>query len=814
MAVLTCHLCEQPAITPLLESGHTFCCHGCKELWQVLGEEELQRLKETPGVNWLQARTLNRQVSTLSLQTSTDAQSITLSLDGIWCASCTLLIEHVVQQTPGVFAAKIDFSTSTAHIAYDKETVSAEVLCDAISKLGYNAAPTDEPESLEHTADVLLLRRFSVAAILSLVMMMMSVPIWTGYLPLLPNGVGMALSYSLWILSTPVIFWSGWPFLRGAWSSVRHLVPTMDLLIAIGSLSAYAYSVVSVLERGEFVYFDTASLLVSFLLFSRTLESQTKRKASRVVALLGRLTPKEARILKDNLPVMTNIAQIHVGDIVQIETGETIPVDGMIIRGHSSVDESMLTGESLWVDKQIKDPVYAGTTNHSAELQVRVTRVVDTLLKQTTDFVRSAESSTLRYQRLAERILKIFVPFVMLAAVATFSGWYFLGQVSGATALLRAVAVLVIGCPCALSIATPLAVLGGVRGLNEYGVLLRKHEAFEHAATIDTVVVDKTGTITMGQVSVKEAQFNLAEPDALLFALSAEFSSDHPISKAIVQYAATKELTPIAVEEFQSLPGFGVQAVVSGHKVVVGSSPREGTLTESMTRSVEEWREHGHSIAFVEIDGTLCGALSFADIIRPEAKKIVESLLQSGIQVMMASGDHDRAVKTVAREIGVATYYASLTPPEKATLVLRLQNEGHRVAFLGDGINDAAALVQADLGIAMGNGSDLAIQAGDFVLAKPDLRGIPNVLRLGKKVMETIRFNLAWAIGYNTVALLIAAFGFASPAMAALAMLLSSAFVLGNSLRIFGWSPKKYATGGFVLVGTLTVLGVLSWYTF
>ncbi|MCI0182271.1 Copper-exporting P-type ATPase [Acidibacillus sp. S0AB] len=813
MAILTCHLCEQPATTPILDSGYTFCCHGCKELWHVLGEDELQRLKATPGINWIEARGLERPGDFFA-QEATDAHTVTLSLDGIWCASCTLLIEHVVQQTPGVFAAKVDFSTSTAQIAYDRETVSPTALCDTIGKLGYNATADDDGDGNLHTADVILLRRFSVAALLSLVMMMLSVPVWTGYLPLLPQGMRLLLSYSLWILSTPVIFWSGWPFLRGAWSSIRHFVPTMDLLIAIGSVSAYAYSVVSVLQSGQFVYFDTASLLVSFLLFSRTLEAQTKRKASQVVSLLGRLAPKEARVVKDSHVMLLPIADVMVGDVVRIETGETIPVDGTVISGQSAVDESMLTGESLWVDKHLKDPVYAGTTNHSGLLEVAVSRVTDTLLKQTTDFVRNAENHTLRYQRLADRILKIFVPFVLFTATGTFAVLVWGLHTSMATALLRSVAVLVIGCPCALSIATPLAVLGGVRRLNDFGILLRKHEAFERAATIDTLIVDKTGTMTLGQLAVKAAIFHPDYPDALLYSLSTEFSSDHPMSKAIVRYASDRGLTPLPVREFRPIPGFGVYANVCDHDVTIGSTVGDAIASPEFEQTVTEWKQAGYSVSYVVIDDMVSGAYAFADTVRPEAYRVVAQLQQSNIRVIMASGDHQRAVQTIADEIGIHEYYAHLSPTDKAALVLDMQKQGHQVAFLGDGINDAAALVQSTIGLAMGSGADLAIQSGHFILAKQDLRGIPNLLDLGKKVTGTIRFNLGWAIIYNFIALCVAVAGFASPAMAALAMLISSAFVLGNSLRIFGWSPLRYARGGLIIASTLVALGALSWFTF
>ncbi|MHB1685487.1 MAG: heavy metal translocating P-type ATPase [Bacilli bacterium] len=811
VVILACHLCEEPVQTPVYAEGHTFCCHGCRGLWNVLGEEEMVRLKSGSAVDWGIARDqrddiLDRPPAYL------DAETSTLSLDGVWCASCTTLIEHVVARTPGVLAAKVDFATSTARIAFDASRTSPGDLCVRIADLGYTAVETALGTDTAFRADTLLLRRFTVSALLSVVMMMLSIPIWLGYLGDLPATLRDTLTYTLWILTTPVVFWGGWPFLRGAWSSVRHRIATMDLLIAVGAVSAYAYSVFSVVTAGRFLYFDTASFLISFLLLSRALESQTKRQATQVVEMMGQFTPREARVQRGDAEQILPLSEVRVGEQVIVNPAQRIPVDGVVAAGEGMVDESLLTGESQWIAKRLQDTVYAGTLNQMGKLVVRATRVTDTLLQQTADYVRSAQANSSQYQRIADNILRIFVPVVFMAGMATFGLGMLLGRLSLTDALLRSVAVLVIGCPCALSVATPLAVLGGIRRLNEFGILLRKSEALERASRIDTLVVDKTGTMTTGQMTLQAVFPPLADELWRLVA-AAEYPSGHPVGKAIVRAAAARsghpEL-PGPTASFEQLSGWGVKAVVDGRLVTVGAVAQDTPLTSDFTDILETWRSAGYTLAIVTVDGAARAVMSFADGIRPDATGFVSSLASLGVRVIMASGDHAQATETVAQNIGADQWHSRLSPVDKAELVRTLQLAGHSVAFIGDGVNDAPALVQADLGVAMGSGADIAVQTGHFILTRSDLTGVPKLFQLSRQVRGTIRVNLGWAISYNAVGLAAAAFGLASPAIAALAMLLSSAFVLGNSMRIIGFSPKTYARRILVAVSFGTLLGAFA----
>ncbi|MHB1627192.1 MAG: heavy metal translocating P-type ATPase [Bacilli bacterium] len=741
-----------------------------------------------------------------------DAETSTLSLDGVWCASCTILIEHVVARAPGVLAAKVDFATSTARIAFDAKRTNAGELCLRIADLGYAAVEAQAGNNTARRADTLLLRRFSASAALSVIMMMLSVPIWLGYLPDLPIALRETLSYTLWILTTPVIFWGGWPFLRGAWSSIRHRIATMDLLIAIGAVSAYAYSVFSVVSAGRFLYFDTASFLISFLLLSRTLESQTKQQAAQIAEMLGQFAPAQARVRRDGAEQLVPVSQVRVAEQVIVHPAQRIPVDGVVVSGEGMVDESLLTGESEWAAKRVRDMVYAGTLNQMGRLVVEATRVTDTLLRQTADFVRFAQANSSQYQRIADNILRIFVPVVLLAAATAFGLGLFLGHLSFTDALLRSVAVLVIGCPCALSVATPLAVLGGVRRLNETGILLRRPEALERAARIDTLVVDKTGTMTTGQLTL-QAVFPPLSDELWRLVEAAEYPCDHPVSKAILRAAATRPghpENPPPAGSFEQQSGWGVKAVVDGRQISVGAVEQDASLPREFLQVLETWRAAGYTLASVTVDGEPRAVMSFADGVRPDAGPFVSALGALGLPVIMASGDHQQATRTVAQAIGIDRWHSRLSPMDKAELIRILQSSGHTVAFIGDGVNDAPALVQADLGVAMGSGADIAVQTGHFVLTRSELSGVPKLFQLGRQVRGTIQVNLGWAISYNAVGLTAAAFGLASPAVAALAMLLSSAFVLGNSLRIIGFSPSSYAKGVLATIGFAALLGSLA----
>ncbi|MCY0906991.1 MAG: cation-translocating P-type ATPase [Sulfobacillus thermotolerans] len=810
MAVLTCYLCEQPVITEVPGDGHIFCCHGCRELWRLLGDEEIKELKSRPGINWENLRENITVPTPPVISLNADPKTVTIDIDGMWCASCSILVEQVLTRMPGVLGAQIDFATSTAQVAMDAATTSSKDLEDAIIKLGYDAKERDrDDEDLESDRDLTLLRRFGVSAVLTVFVMMFSVPVWSGYLPTFPPSLREALEYGLWAIATPSVFWSGWPFLRGAWSSLRHGVPTMDLLIAIGSLSAYGYSVYTIFAGGRYLYFDTATMFITFLLLSRNLEVGTRNRAAGVVRMLSRLSVKSAWVLKDGHEVQTDINQVQVGDHVVVRPGEKVPVDGTVLDGHSAIDEAFLTGEAVPVDKSIGSTVYAGTINSTGRLVIQALRVSsDTILAQTARFVKAAQGAQGQWRKLADRVLRIFVPAVLVAGVLTLLYWLLIAKVGTAPALLNMIAVFVIACPCALSVATPLAVLAGAQRLGGYGMLLRSDDALERAAEVDTVILDKTGTLTTGQMTLTGLWPETLE--VLQMVGSLEIASEHPIATAVSKYVEQTgtPLRPIA--NFSEEPGWGVAGELDNHHLRIGALEGHEQLDDAMAERVATWRDEGRTIAKLEVDGHVRAILSVGDQLRAQAREAISQLKAQGLAIWMATGDSPEAAALVANQVGIEHYLSRQKPLDKAALVEKLEAEGHHVAFVGDGINDSPALVKAHLGIAMGTGSDIAIEAGHLTLTRPNLMSLVDTLTTSKQVTRIIKQNLLWALFYNALALPAAAMGYTGPFIAAVAMLLSSAFVLANSLRILGFSPKRYVVGTSVVIGVGTSLALLA----
>ncbi len=811
MAVLTCHLCEQPVFTEVPGDGHVFCCHGCRELWRLMGEEEIQELKSCPGVNWENLRE-SIQVPAPVVPLNADPKTVTLDIDGMWCASCSILVEQVLTRMPGVLGAQIDFATSTAQVAMDGSTTSSHDVEKAITRLGYEAKERESSEDgLEFDRDLSLLRRFGISAVLTVFVMMFSVPVWSGYLPQFPLALRDALEYGLWALATPTVFWSGWPFLRGAWSSLRHGVPTMDLLISIGSLSAYGYSIYTIFAHGTYLYFDTATMFITFLLLSRNLEVGTRNRAAGVVRMLARLNVKSAWVVRDGREVQTNISQVQVNDQIVIRPGEKVPVDGSVIQGHSAINESFLTGEAVPVDKGPSDTVYAGTLNTSGRLIVQALRVAeDTILAQTARFVKAAQGAQGQWRKLADRVLRVFVPAVLALGILTFGYWELVAKAGMAPSLLNMIAVFVIACPCALSVATPLAVLAGAQRLGGYGMLLRSDDALERASDIDVVVVDKTGTLTTGQMTLTE--FWSRKPEIIQWVASLEIASEHPVATAVTKHLEHESISYLPVEDFTELPGWGIQGRVAGHWIEIGQPDGTEFWPEDMNALRRGWQEEGRTIAKVVVDGEIGAIFSVEDRPRPQAKEAIGSLIRQGIDVIMATGDSEEACRVLADKLGISRHFSRQKPVDKAELVETLTKEGHHVAFVGDGINDAPALVKAHLGIAMGTGSDIAIEAGHLTMTRPNLMSLADTLTTGKQVTRIIKQNLLWALFYNALALPAAALGYTGPFIAAVAMLLSSAFVLANSLRILGFSPKRYIVGASVAIGVGTSLAFLAWF--
>lgn len=804
MALLTCALCEQPVQTPIPSNEQVFCCHGCKQLYELLGEEQVRLLKSQPGIDWANLRNLPASESTRSMITAGNAQEIQLALSGVWCPSCCILIQQVLKRQPGVVQVKIDFAQATADVLYDADQIGDLQIAKEIKKLGYDASKKTDQTAADSDAVAQLRQRLAVAGIFTFFMMMLSIPVWSGYLPLFPGPIADTLSWGLFALATPVVFWSGWPFLRGAWTSLTRRVPTMDLLVSIGSLSAFFYSFFSLFLGDRYLYFDTSGLLITFLLLSRVLEAGTRQKAMAVLSLAQRLIPQEARRKVGDAEELVSVDALSEHDSIVIRSGDVIPIDGRVLAGDGEVDEAILTGESVRATKGLRDLVYAGTTYFGQMLLVEVLRSGETLLSQTVGYVRKVQESDSGWKRLADRILVVFVPIVLSIGVLTFAwSWWGL-HVNLASALLRAVAVLVIGCPCALSIATPVALIGGAQALSQKGVLLRSTDAFERATRISTVVFDKTGTLTTGRMAL-EAYWPqtaaastgpsafLTDPDSwLALAASAEYPADHPIADALIRFAQREGYPQSPVEAFAAESGWGVRARIRDREVAVGSTPLCAAIDPAWQEQVTDWQAKGWTTAYVLIDDMVAGILAFTSEIRAEAADVVQTLQSRGIQVWLTSGDHEQAVSQVATAVHITDWLARQNPLDKAELIRTCKAKGQRVCFIGDGINDAAALVEANLGVAMGSSADIALEAGHMILAQNQLATIPYILDTVRLTSRVVKQNLVWALGYNVIAQFFAVQGLASPVLAAIAMVLSSVFVLGNSLRVVGFSPWQY----------------------
>jgi Cu+-exporting ATPase len=678
-------------------------------------------------------------------------ERVDLPVSGMTCAACARTIERTLSGTAGVDRAHVNLATNTATVEYDPTRTGVREFVGAIEELGYGVP---EREVREDAAERSYRRRLIVAAIFAL--------------PVLVLGMShgrIVVPYSTWIqlaLTLPVVCWAGAPFYIAAWKALRHGAANMNSLISLGTGAAFLYSVWETVRGGHQVYFEAAAVIIALILLGRTLEARARGRASEAIHRLMDLQPPVARVLRGGVESEIPIEDVREGEIVIARPGEHIAVDGEVTEGESAVDEAMLTGESLPVDKRAGTPVFAGTMNRSGALRYRATKIGrGTLLARMVELVKQAQGSRAPVARLADVVSAYFTVGVLAAATVTFAAWLVFAPF--ATAMVNAVAVLIIACPCALGLATPTAIMVATGRGAQRGILIKGGEALEMASRVDTVVLDKTGTVTQGRPTVVRvaAEPGWTESELLALAASAEYYSEHPLAKAIVQRAAACNLELLATEEFSAQTGHGVRARIQGREVVVG---RPG---------VSVW-----------VDGKLVGKIEIADTIRPESPETVDRLKRLGISVAMVTGDHRQTADTIARQAGIDTVIADVLPDQKVAEVKKLQTSGARVAMAGDGINDAPALAQADLGIAMGSGTDVAMEAAAVTLMRDDLRGVAEALELSRRTMRIIRQNLFWAFAYNVIGIPLAAFGLLSPMIASAAMAASSVTVVGNSLRL------------------------------
>jgi len=739
---------------------------------------------------------------------------------GMTCATCVARVEQALSTVPGVISASVNLASEKATVEYIEGTEVAS-LRRAVKEAGYelsSEAETLEDVSTASQREIRKVRnRFIFAAVLGLIILALSLP-WS------PSFTGKL--YLLWALATPVQFWAGLRFYRGAWGALRHRTADMNTLVAVGTSAAYFYSVVAVLfpglfaatGRGADVYFDTAAIIIALILLGRFLEARAKGQTSEAIKKLIGMQPKTALVVRDSKEIEIPVEDVQVGDLILVRPGERVPVDGIIHQGYSAIDESMITGESIPVEKTVGDEVIGATINKTGSFQFEATKVgKDTTLAQIIRLVEEAQGSKAPIQRLADVISSYFVPIVIGIALITFAIWYFVGPAPALTfALLNFVAVLIIACPCALGLATPTAIMVGTGKGAEHGVLIRSAEALEKSHKISTVLLDKTGTLTQGEPKVTDiiAVPSSSQEEVLRLAASSERGSEHPLGEAIVRAASERKLEASPASDFNAIPGHGIEASVENKKILLGNLKLikdRGLSLNGLEKEAERLWEKGKTVMFLGVDSQVIGVVALADTLKPNAREALEELHKMGIEAVMLTGDNRRTGETIAREVGIDRVLAEVLPEHKAQEVKKLQEEGKVVAMVGDGINDAPALAQADVGIAIGTGTDVAMETGDITLISGDLGGIVTAISLSKRTIRTIKQNLFWAFAYNTALIPVAAgilylafgnsgvpsglqfvlgeYGFLNPILAAAAMAASSITVVLNSLRLKGFKP-------------------------
>jgi Cu+-exporting ATPase len=733
---------------------------------------------------------------------SPDVRQAQFQITGMTCAACANRIEKGLSRLPGVASANVNLAMETARVEYSPSAVTVEDMIRKVEQLGYGAIPKERREDAKDRRRREIgrqTRRFVISAVLSF--------------PLLWAMVGhFAFTSFIWVpvwfmnpwvqlaLATPVQFAIGGPFYVGAWKALRNRSANMDVLVALGTSAAYLYSLFLTLEwavregadvhHAPDLYYETSAILITLIVLGKLFEALAKGRTSEAIKTLMGLRAKTALVIRGGEEIRIPAEEVAVGDLVLVRPGEKIPVDGVVEEGSSAVDESMLTGESIPVEKRAGDTVIGATVNKHGMLKVRATKVgKDTALAQIIRIVEEAQGSKAPIQRVADAISGIFVPIVVGIALLTFLIWFFWASPGDfAGALRKAIAVLVIACPCALGLATPTSIMAGSGRAAELGILFKGGEHLELTHRVDTVVLDKTGTVTKGKPELTDVIAVLPdEAEFMRLVGAAEKPSEHPLAEAIVTGIAARGIGLPEAEVFEAIPGHGIRAVVEGKEVLAGSRrllDRYGVSAEQAESAMARLEEAGKTAMLVAVDRAYAGLVAAADTIKDTSREAVARLRAMGIEVVMVTGDNERTARAIARQAGIGRVLAEVLPEGKAEEVKKLQAQGRKVAMVGDGINDAPALATADIGMAIGTGTDVAMEAADVTLMRGDLNGIADAIVLSRKTMANIRQNLFWALAYNSLGIPVAAAGFLAPWVAGAAMALSSVSVVLNALRL------------------------------
>jgi len=738
--------------------------------------------------------------------------TVDIPVTGMTCANCAITIERTLKKkVSGVVKASVNFASERASVEYIPSLTSLDEMIQAIEKAGYGAVRPDdalEGEDAELQARRAEIRdqtaKFAVGLAFTIPLFILSMG--RDFALFGPWAHAPWVNWLFLVLATPVQFYTGWDYYSGGFKSLRNRSANMDVLVAMGSSVAYVYSLALLLfpALGHHVYFETSAVIITLIKLGKMLEARTKGRTGGAIRKLMKLRPKTATIEVDGQEKEIPVSQVKVGDRIIVRPGEAFPVDGAVLDGESSVDESMLTGEPIPVDKQAGDSVAAGTINGEGRLRFEARKVgKDTALARIIRLVQEAQGSKAPVQALADRVAAVFVPAVIGIALLTFILWWLIGR-EFVPAMIRLVAVLVIACPCALGLATPTAIMAGTGKGAERGMLFKNSEALELASKLDTVVLDKTGTITVGKPAVVDVVYTAGtftnENEFLRLAASAERGSEHPLGRAIVAEATKRGLSLSEPKSFKASRGLGMSATVDGHHVLAG---KQGWFLEmgldlgSLDQELSSLQNQGKTVVVVAVENKIAGLIAVADRVKPESKDAIESLHKQNLKIVMLTGDNSVTAQAIASEVGIDEVVAEVRPEDKSARIREFQEQGKRVGMVGDGINDAPALAQADVGMAIGTGTDVAIETGDVILASGSLSGVPRAIELSRATMRTIRQNLFWAFFYNIILIPVAAgvlfpFEFLPsylrqlhPILAAFAMALSSITVVSNSLRLY-----------------------------